>query len=289
MKVGVQISRFTWPGEPDSISDILGKIVSTADNVGFNSIWVMDHFFQIMHIGKKEEPMLEAYTTLGFIAAHTKRATLGTMVTGVIYRNPSLLIKAITTLDVLSKGRAILGIGAAWNEEESRALGFPFPPLKDRFEQLEETLKIAIQMFSNDSSPIKGKHFQLEEPINHPSPMTKPRIPILIGGGGEKKTLKLVAQYADACNLFAGDDNLLTHKLTVLKQHCTEIGRNYADIEKTALVFPSPNLNPNDIINQCKHLKELGIDHAIFGITQIEKIEPLKVFGDKIIPQIAKL
>ncbi len=289
MKVGLQISRFTWPKEPQSISDTLATIATTADSVGFNSLWVMDHFFQIPHVGMKEEPMLEAYTTLGFLAGKTKKVTLGTMVTGVIYRQPALLVKAVTTLDVLSKGRAILGIGAAWNEEESKGLGFPFPSLKERFEELEETLIIAKQMFQDNTAPISGKHFNLSEPINHPIPLAKPTIPILIGGGGEKKTLRLVAQYANACNLFANDEPGLIHKLQVLQQHCKEIGRNYREIEKTVLVFASPTVNPAEIIGQAQHLRELGIDHAIFGIRNVEAITPLHIFGEKIIPQLAKL
>lgn len=289
MKVGLQISRFTWPGEPKIIRDTLAKIATTADNGGFDSLWVMDHFFQIMHIGKSEEPMLEAYTTLGFLAGITKKVTLGTMVTGVIYRNPTLLVKEVTTLDVLSGGRAILGIGAAWNEEESNALGFAFPRLKARFEQLEETLQIAIQMFANNDHPFEGKHYKIPRPLNHPQPISHPHPPILIGGGGEKKTLRLVARYANACNLFAGDDATLIHKLEVLKQHCKDVGRNSEEIEVTVLNHATAELNPKQIIQHCKHLKDLGVDHVIFGIPNIQKITPLTLFVEKIIPHVSKI
>lgn len=291
MRIGLQINRFTWPGEPQSIRDTLKNIATTADVAGFYSIWIMDHFFQISFIGSKEEPMLEAYTTLGFLAGITKKVKLGTMVTGVIYRHPSLLIKAVTALDVLSKGRAYLGIGAAWNEEEARALGFRFPPLKERFEQLEDTLQLAHQMFADDQKPFQGKQFTLEEPINHPLPLSKPHPPILIGGGGEKKTLRFVAQYGDACNLFAqvGKEEL-TRKLDILKQHCKDIGRDYNEIEKTVLSnFVSQEINAKQVIDDCKELRELGIDQVIISIPNVREIEPLKVFGEKIIPAVSKL
>jgi F420-dependent oxidoreductase-like protein len=290
MKIGLQINRFTWKDEPNSIRDTLEKIVTTAENGGFYSVWVMDHFFQIFHIGPPEEPMLEAYTTLGFLAGITKKVKLGTMVTGVIYRNPSLLAKTVTTLNVLSGGRAYLGIGAAWNEEESKALGFEFPPLKERFERLEEALQITLQMWKGDEKPFKGKFHQLERPLNHPQIITKPHPPILIGGGGEKKTLRLVAQYGDACNLFlqAGDEEI-TRKLEVLKQHCKDVGRNYDEIEKTALYQIHESVDPDKVISDLKHCRELGFTHMIIGIRNVEEIEPVRIIGEKVIPQVAKL
>lgn len=289
MKVGLQINRFTWEGQPKSISDTLREIATTADNAGFYSIWVMDHFFQIGHIGEPEEPMLEAYTTLGFLAAITKKAKLGTMVTGVIYRNPAMLVKIITTLDVLSKGRAYLGIGAAWNEEESNALGFDFPPLKERFEQLEEALQIAHQMWKGDEKPFEGKHYQLGRPMNSPKHLTKPHPPILIGGGGEKKTLRLVAQYADACNLFSqlGDEEV-TRKLDILKQHCKDVGRNYDEIEKTAIYQIREAIDPGKVLEDLKHINDLGFSHVIVGIRNVDEITPLTIMGEKIIPQVEK-
>jgi len=290
MNIGLQINRFTWKGEPQTISDKLHEIATTADEAGFYSAWVMDHFFQIGYIGPSEEPMLEAYTTLGFLAGITKKIKLGTMVTGVIYRQPALLIKAVTALDVLSKGRAYLGIGAAWNEEESHALGFDFPPLKERFEMLEEALQITHQMWKGDEKPFDGKHYHLGRPMNNPTPISKPHPPILIGGGGEKKTLRLVAQYGDACNLFIrlGDEEV-QRKLDILKQHCKEVGRNYDDIEKTALYQITEKVNPQQVIEDMKHAREMGFTHIIIGIRNVEEITPLKILGEKVIPQIAKL
>lgn len=290
MKIGLQINRFTWKGQPETIRDTLEEIARTADDAGFYSIWVMDHFFQIGHVGKSEEPMLEAYTTLGFLAGVTKKAKLGTMVTGVIYRNPALLAKIITTLDVLSKGRAYLGIGAAWNEEESKALGFEFPPLKDRFEQLEEALQIVQQMWKGDEKSFDGKHYHLGRPMNSPQVLTTPHPPILIGGGGEKKTLRLVAQYADACNLFGqlGDEEI-TRKLDVLQEHCKDVGRNYDEIEKTSMYQIRESVDPDKILKDLKHFHELGFTHVIIGIRNVDEITPLKILGEKVIPEVANL
>ncbi len=226
MRIGLQLPSFSWPGGAGEIGARLAEISRTADDAGFYSIWVMDHFFQIGMVGPPEEPMLEGYSALSFLAGVTKRAKLGTLVTGVIYRYPGLLVKTATTLDVLSGGRAYLGIGAAWNEPESRGLGVPFPPLKQRFEMLEEALQIAHQMWKDDRSPYNGTHYQLADPLNHPQPVSQPHPPIMIGGGGEQKTLRMVAQYADACNLFArmGAD-VLRQKLDILRGHCEAVGR----------------------------------------------------------------
>jgi F420-dependent oxidoreductase-like protein len=292
MRVGVQIPRFTWPGGAEVIGPRLAEIGRTADDAGFASIWVMDHFFQIGVNGPPEEPMLEGYSALSYLAGVTRRAQLGTLVTGVIYRYPGLLVKTVTTLDVLSSGRAYLGIGAAWNEAESRGLGVPFPPLKDRFEMLEEALKIAHQMWADDRTPFHGKHYQLEDPLNHPQPIAKPHPPIMVGGGGEQKTLRLVAQYADACNLFGrlGID-ALRGKLDVLRGHCEEVGRPYDQIERTTL---NPvNLAPGadtaaSVIARCKAQAEIGIQHVIFNMPNIETITPLEIFGREIIPAVAE-
>lgn len=290
MKIGLQINQFTWPGEPKSISKILTDIATTADQGGFSSIWVMDHFFQIGHLGKPEEPMLEAYTTLGFLAGITKKAMLGTMVTGVIYRYPALLIKTVTALDVVSGGRAYFGVGAAWNEEESQALGFNFPPLKIRFEQLEDTLLLAKQMWKDDDKEFKGKQFTIPHPINHPQAIQKPHPPILIGGVGEKKTLKFVAKYADACNLFSrlGDDEL-KRKLEILKGHCKDVGRNYDDIEKTCLDQITPDFNSKDVIDNCKKMRELGFTHLIIGIPGNSSSDPVRKIAEEVIPEVEKL
>ncbi len=289
MKIGLQINRFTWNGR-NNIGPILEKIAKTADEGGFYSVWVMDHFFQIPSIGSEDEPMLEAYTTLGFLAGVTQNVKLGTLVSGVIYRQPSLLVKNVTTLDVLSEGRAYIGIGAAWNEAESLALGFPFPPLKERFERLEETLQIALQMWEGSDKLYKGKYYILEKPLNRPQSITKPHPPILIGGGGEKKTLKLVAKYADACNLFLGSGfDELSHKLDVLREHCRQVGRDYNEIEKTVLESIRDEVNPDEVIEQCKILKKMGFDQVIFGIRNVEDIKPLNIFVEKIIPKVSNI
>src|SRR5664280_1303209 len=227
MKIGLQIPNFTWPGGPGGIATKLAEIAKAADEGNFASLWVMDHFFQIggrdprSTLGPAEDEMLESYSTLAYLAGITKKVKLGTLVTGVIYRYPGLLAKTVTTLDVLSNGRAYLGIGAAWNEREAHGLGVPFPPVKERFERLEEALQIVKQMWSENNGPYNGKHYQLAETLCSPQPISRPHPPILIGGTGEKKTLRLVAQYADACNLFAGAGiEVVSHKLDVLKQHC---------------------------------------------------------------------
>jgi F420-dependent oxidoreductase-like protein len=233
MKLGLQIPDFTWPGGAEGLGPTLATIGRTADEAGFDSIGVMDHFFQIGHLGPPEHEMLEAYTTLGFLAAHTTRAKLMTIVTGVHYRHPGILAKTVSTLDVLSGGRAWLGIGAGWNEEESRGLGVPFPSLKERFEQLEETLEICLQMWSGDEKPYRGKHYQLHRPLNSPQTISRPHPGILVGGSGEQKTLRLVAQFADACNLWPTPE--IPRKLEVLRAHCDALGRDYNTIEKTSM------------------------------------------------------
>ncbi len=299
MKIGLQIPNFTWPSGPTDIHNRLADIARTADAAGFSSLWVMDHFFQIggrdsrNSLGPAEDPMLEAYSALSFMAGVTQHATLGAMVTGVVYRHPGILVKTVTTVDVLSGGRAIFGVGAAWNERESRGLGVPFPPVKERFERLEETLQIALQMWSPNNGPYTGKYFQLAETLCSPQPLSKPRPPILIGGMGEKKTLRLVAQYADACNLFASwESDALRHKLDVLKAHCDRLGRDYSTIEKTTLatVHLAPgHKTVKDIIDQCRSLSNLGIQHAIFNMPNVHEIKPLEVFGKEIIPAVRAL
>lgn len=293
MKIGLQIPNFTWSGGNTNIRSKLAEIARTADDVGFSSLWVMDHFFQIPNVGEVDEPMLESYTTLGFLAAHTQQIKLGTMVTGVVYRHPGILIKNVSTLDVLSGGRAYLGIGAAWNEREAKGLGIPFPPLKIRFEQLEETLRIAHLMWSGKIDEFTGKHFKLAEPLNSPQPVSKPHPPILIGGLGERKTLRMVAQYADACNLFAriGAD-MLKHKLEVLKGHCEAVGRPYDEIERTVLdtVHIAPGkMTAGQIIEKCRSLHDLGIQHMIVNMPNVSEIKPLEVIGKEVIPEIKDL
>ncbi len=251
----------------------------------------MDHFFQIRGVGPAENEMLESYTTLSFLAGLTEHVRLGTMVTGVVYRHPGILIKEATTLDVLSKGRAYFGIGAAWNDVEASSLGIPFPPLKERFERLEETLQIAKQMWAGNEEPFEGRHYHLTRPLNSPQPLTKPHPPILVGGMGEKKTLRLVAKYADACNIF-GRMGLATvkAKFDILKQHCEEVGRDYNEIEKTTLntVEIAPGqMTAAEIIDQCRAQAELGVQQAIFNMPNVSNIKPLEIFGKEIIPAVA--
>ena len=291
MRIGLQIPNFTWPGGAAVIPAKLAEIAAMADAAGFYSLWVMDHFFQISMVGPAENEMLEAYAALGYLAAHTKKVKLGTMVTGVIYRHPGILVKTVTTLDVLSGGRAYLGIGAAWNEQESRGLGVPFPPLAVRFEMLEETLQIARQMWSGNEQPYEGKHYQLARPLCSPAPLTRPHPPILVAGGGEKKTLRLVAQYADACNLF-GNAEAVAAKLAILRQHCNSLGRDYDSIEKTTLgtVDLRPGkMGADDVIAQCRALASCGVQHALFNMPNVHEIWPLEVFAREIIPAVAQL
>ena len=291
MRIGLQIPSFTWPGGPAEIGPRLARIAATADQNDFASIWVMDHFFQIAMVGKPEEPMLEGYSALNYVAAVTTRARLGTLVTGVVYRHPGLLVKMATTLDVLSGGRAYLGIGAAWNEQEAQGLGLPFPPLAERFARLEEALQIAHQMWTGPVGPYHGTHYQLTQTLNSPPALSQPHPPILIGGSGEKKTLRLVATYADACNLFAqGGTDMLRAKLDVLRRHCDEVGRPYDDIEKTAIstVHLAPGqMTSAQVIATCRDLSDVGIQHVIFNMPNVHEITPLEVFGREIIPAVA--
>ncbi len=293
MRIGLQVPSFTWPGGDAEIGSRLATIARTADAAGFYSFWVMDHFFQIQSVGKAEEPMLESYSTLSYAAAVTKNIKLGTMVTGVVYRYPGILVKTATTLDVLSGGRSYFGIGAAWNEREAHGLGVPFPPVKERFERLEETLQIALQMWSGSTAAYHGKHYHLAETLTSPQPLQKPHPPILIGGMGEKKTLKLVARYADACNLFAFTElDVIRHKLDVLRGYCAEIGRDYNTIEKTALwstqLGPGGS-SPQQVIDFCHTMHDAGIQNLILSLKNVSEITPLETFGREIIPAVASL
>jgi F420-dependent oxidoreductase-like protein len=297
MKAGLQISSFTWPGGPEAIGPTLARIVRDADAAGIDSIWVMDHFFQIRSVGRPEEPMLEGLTTLGFMAAHSTRARLGLMVGGIHYRQPALWVKATTALDVLSGGRAWLGIGAAWNEEESRGLGFPFPPLGERFELLEETLQYAHAMWEGDrgsGGTFEGKHTQATRLLNSPQAISRPRPPIMIGGGGERKTLRLVAQYADACNVF-GDPQRIHHKYEVLREHCEAIGRDPDEIERSTLqsvkvaLDDKPGDSPAQIIDWFGELGDAGAQHVIFGVRDVWDPRVLEELGTNVIPGIHAL
>ncbi len=298
MKVGLQISSFTWPGGPDAIAPTLARIVRQADDVGFDSIWVMDHFFQIRGVGRPEEPMLEGWTTLGFMAAHSTRARLGLMVGGVHYRDPGLWIKAATTLDVLSGGRAWLGIGAAWNEDESRGLGFRFPPLAERFEQLEDTLRMAHGMWSGErgtDEPMDGHHLRATRLLNSPQSISRPRVPIMVGGGGEKKTLRLVAQYADACNVF-GTPEAIARKYAILAEHCAAVGRDPDEIERSTLQTVNVTIDggrgsetAGQVIERFGDLSDAGAEHLIFSTTDVFDPDRLVALGRDVLPALRSL
>jgi F420-dependent oxidoreductase-like protein len=293
MRVGLQLPSFTFEGGAASLGAHLGRIARAVDEGGFASLWVMDHYFQIPIVGPAEQEMLEAYGTLHYLAAHTQRVGLGSMITGVTYRHPGLLVKQVTGLDVLSGGRAWLGIGAAWFEREHEGLGVPFPPLAERFERLEETLQIARQMWSDDDGPYEGKHYRLAETLNSPQVLSRPHPPIMVGGGGERKTLRLVARYADACNLFffLGEDEL-RRKLDVLRRHCDAEDRDYDAIEKTVLGVA--DLRPGkaaagNVVEQCRTLADLGFQHVIYSTPHVETLRPLEIFAEQIIPAVAEL
>ena len=292
MKLGLQIPSFTWPGGTDVIGPILARTARQADDIGLDSIWVMDHFFQIRGVGPAEQAMLEGWTTLGFLAAHTSRARLGLMVGGVHYRLPGLWVKAATTLDVLSGGRAWLGIGAAWNEDESRSLGFPFPPLGERFEMLEETLRIAHEMWQGErgsEAAFDGRQFHATRLMNSPQSISRPHVPIMIGGGGEKKTLRLVAQYADATNVFGGPE-AIAHKYEILREHCAAIGRNFDEIERSNL--QTINLvreSPSQIVDRFGELADAGAQHIIFSVANVHDPTQLETIAREILPQVREL
>jgi F420-dependent oxidoreductase-like protein len=289
MRIGLQIPSFTWPGGPPAIAPKLAEIARAADDAGFFSVWVMDHYFQIAGVGPPENDMLECYSTLGYLAAVTRRVKLGPLAVGVIYRHPGVLVKTATALDVLCGGRSYFAIGAGWFEAEAKGLGVPFPPIALRFERLEETLQIAKQMWSDEDARYDGKHYHLERTLCRPQPLQRPHPPILIAGGGEKKTLRLVAQYGDACNLY-GPPAVIGAKLAILRGHCDRIGRDYGAIEKTTIgtvEVGAGKLSAADVIAECKALAAAGVQHAIFNMPNVHEIAPLEVFGREIIPAVA--
>lgn len=292
MRVGLQLPSFTFPGGPASIRPALTRIAQSAEANGFASLWVMDHLLQLPEdtgLGGPEQPMLEAYTTLGFLAQATERIALGPMVGNAVLRTPSLLVKAATTLDVLAGGRTTyFAVGAGWYERESVGLGLPWPPRAQRFEQLDETLRIARAMFDGDRTPIEGRHHRLAEPINIPPPLSRPRI--MVGGGGERKTLRLVAEYADACNILVPDPGESRHKLEVLARHCEAIGRDVNEIETTSLLeadLRPGRQTPADVIAAFRAQAGEGIEHVIVNLPDAHLPERLETFGREIIPAVA--
>lgn len=288
MQLGIHFVNFALPGGVPSIASTLAETARIAEEGGVTTFTVMDHWFQMEQMGSAADPMLEGYTTLGFLAGQTKHMRLGLLVTGVTYRHPGLLAKIVTTLDVLSGGRAQLGIGAAWYEREHLGLGVPYPPLAERFERLEETLQICLQMWSDDDGPYQGKHHQLAETICSPRPISSPRPRILIGGGGEKKTLRLVARYADACNLFASSPDEVARKLDVLDRHCEAEGRDPATIDRTILAMGNPVAGPDEFLAAMA-------DYAALGISTVEIMpvgDPVAYttqVAELIVPRLAQL
>jgi alkanesulfonate monooxygenase len=290
MDLGLHLSNFTWPGGPATFVADLNRAARSAEEVGFRKLSVMDHLWQIRGVGPPENEMLEAYTTLGYLAGVTERIELLAWVTAATYRAPGLLAKEVTTLDVLSGGRAWLGIGAGWNEEECVGLGLPFPPTAERFERLEETLQICLQMWSDDESPYEGKHYRLARTLNSPQSVQRPHPPILIGGSGERKTLRMVAQYADACNLFPSAE--LEHKLDVLRAHCADLGRDYDEIQKTVIVRLDPGEHGegvDDILAELERYASLGFTHAHTSLKDASSPAVFEIFGEQIIPAAARL
>jgi len=298
VKLGLQIDSFTWPGGPEAIGPTLARIVRAADDAGFDSIWVMDHFFQIRGVGAVTEPMLEGLTTLGFMAAHTSRARLGLMVGGVHYRNAALWAKATTTLDVLSGGRAWLGIGAAWNQEESDGLGFPFPPLGERFELLEDTLRFVHEMWTGERGTegrFEGRHHHATRVLNSPQVISRPHPPIMVGGGGERKTLRLVAQYADACNVFGGP-TALHHKFQVLAEHCSALGRPFDEIERSTLqhVLLTADgargaIAPAQLVDRAGELSDVGVQHLVLTLDRVEELAAFDLIERDVLPSLQGL
>jgi F420-dependent oxidoreductase-like protein len=289
VRVGVHVTKFDHPAGSAGIGPELAAVGRNAEAAGVGWLSVMDHYFQMEHNGGALDNMLEGYTTLGFLAAHTSTIELSLLVTGVTYRNPGLLAKIVTTLDVLSGGRGTLGIGAAWYDREHLGLGVAFPPLKERFERLEETLRICHQMFdqSNDG-PFEGKYYQLAETINHPPAVRSPRPRVLIGGGGEKKTLRLVAQYADACNLFATTPDEVGHKIDVIKQHCDAVGRDFSEIEVT-IAGRDTGQGLDEFVDSMQPYGKLGVKTLIVMPPTGEPAKWIEEFAAPLVQRVADL
>jgi F420-dependent oxidoreductase-like protein len=288
VRVGLHVVRFDWPGAPGSIAPTLAATARTAEDAGIAVLSVMDHWFQMEAMAPATDPMLEGYTTLGFLAGQTRTITLGLLVSGVTYRHPALLAKTVTTLDVLSGGRAQLGIGAAWYEREHRGLGVPFPPVAERFERLEEAIQICLQMWSADDGPYEGRHYRLAETVCSPPPISRPRPPVLVGGSGERKTLRLVARYADACNLFAISPEEVAHKLDVLRRHCDTEQRDPSTIDVTVLVVRDPFGDVDDFFDQAEAYGRLGVDELVFMPTG-DPVAFTERLGEAVVPRLAAM
>ena len=289
MKLGIHFANFTLPGGPAALAPVLAATARAAEDGGASTFTLMDHWFQMEQLATAQDLMLEGYTTLGFLAGQTERITLGLLVTGVTYRHPGLLAKIVTTLDVLSGGRAQLGIGAAWYEREHLGLGVPFPSVSERFERLEETLQICRQMWSKDDGPFTGRHYQLAETLCSPGPIQQPGPSILIGGSGERKTLRLVAQYADACNLFAPDHGVVNHKLAVLAGHCADLGRDPASIENTIIVGGDPLGDVDAFLTSMAGYAAIGVDAVMLTPMDPDPAGWVTRVCEQILPRLAQL
>ena len=289
MRIGIHYANFTHPGWETRLADRLTETAKVADQGGASLFTVMDHWFQMEDLGGPPEPMLEGYTTLGYLAGQTERVRLSLLVTGTTYRYPGLLAKIVTTLDVLSKGRATLGIGAAWYDREHAGLGVPFPSTSERFERLEETLQICQQMWSDDDGPYQGRHYQLAETACVPPPVQRPRPPILIGGSGERKTLRLVAQYADACNLFGQSPDIVRHKLEVLRGHCDALGRDYDTIEKTMIAMADPVADPDGFLASMEEYAALGIELVTLMPPTDDPVGWTTAVCEDVLPRLAEI
>jgi F420-dependent oxidoreductase-like protein len=295
MHIGLQLPSFKYPGGPASIRPTLKEIVMAAEAAGFHSFWVMDHFYQMDGFWGEtySDPMLEAYTTLGYLAGLTEKASLGVLVTGVMYRLPSVLLKMVSTLDVVSGGRAYFGIGASWYEAEARGFGVPYPDLGERFEWLEDTLQLAHALWGTSETGFTGKRFAAPKLTNNPPPLSQPHPRILVGGAGPQKTLRMAAQYADACNFFEDYGyERLAQSLGTLQEHCQQVGRDYNAIEKTSLGTAHLSAGRDtvgSIVERLKSLSKLGFTHAIFNMPDVYEITPLETFGKAIIPAAAEL
>jgi F420-dependent oxidoreductase-like protein len=289
MELGIHFMNFSDLGGNTQLGPKLAGTAQAADEAGFTLMTMMDHWFQMEAFAPPQEPMLEGYTSLGFVAGKTKRITLGLMVTGVTYRHPGLLAKIVTTLDVLSEGRAMFGVGAAWYQREHEGLGVPYPPISERFERLEETLQICRQMWSDDDGPFEGKHYQLAETICSPRPIQTPGPKILIGGGGEKKTLKLVARYGDACNLFAMGPDQVQRKLDILAAHCEAEGRDYGSIKKTMMAIGDPRDDLDGFLKLMEQYAAIGIE-----LVELRDLPPdpgsvVAELGEKLLPRLTQI
>jgi F420-dependent oxidoreductase-like protein len=288
MRLGLHYWNFSTPADPAAIAPTLAETARIAEQAGVSTFTVMDHYFQMEGAGSADEPMLEGYTTLGYLAAVTERMTLGLLVTGVMYRYPGILAKIVTTLDVLSAGRARLGIGASWYEREQRGLGVPVVPVSERFERLEETLQICLQMWSDNNGPFAGRHYQLAETLCVPAPLRQPRPSIMIGGGGEKKTLLLVARYADSCNLFGSSVDDVAHKLDVLRSHCAAVGRDYDSIEKTVLFVRPVLADVDTFLADMAAYAELGVTE-VATMPDRHPVEFAEQLAEQVMPRLAKI